>query len=617
MSYSSPQDVAVNPNDKAQRYILWGNGRIDNVGGAPAAAMDTAPFFDRLDQPVAVALHITNWATGAGYVLDYQGGFQPVNGAPALGTGEGNVQVQGIPYEAFRAYVDWSWDPAGTGQGYVLDRWGALYAFGGAQAPQRLGPRWATPAARRLVMRWTPDKRAYTLDYSGGIHADWAAVSGIVGAYWPGRDIARDLAVTDWAAGRGYTLDWWGVPHPFGGAPAAHGGPYKKGADVARILHVLSAADPARFWQVWAGGQQFEYISSTPPTVTAGGVGTLSPASTVTTTTRPTLAWAYSDPQRDSQAAYQVLLFTQAFVTAHNMADPLVHEDDALAYLTGVDPAARGVVADLDLPNGSYRFYVRVQDTAGQWSGWANRGWAQNVPVPATPTGMTATPAPERWAVDLSVSIAAGGNATHVRFEASDDGGATWAPVVGAEAVRRQPTTTASDRSIPHGVTRGYRAVAFATAPRTASAPSAATFTSSGGRLTYVLTSAANPALGGEVLVVDAPGWSRTVEAAVFEPIGSQYPVVVSDGRPKARRQTLGLEADRRAEWDKIAALVESNSTLVLRDPFGDVTYCRVVGDWSREQRRLLPYRDEVTPLRHNHRTQLPLVEVAPPKATD
>ena len=280
----------------------------------------------------------------------------------------------------------------------------------------------------------------------------------------------------------------------------------------------------------------------------------------------------------------------------------------------GINRTTRGITCPVDLPNGQYRMYVRAKDTAGQWSPWSSRGWTQNVPLPVTPTGMSAAPHadPTRFQVQLAVNATVGGVATLVRFEFSDDQGLTWFPVRRAAAVPLAATTLGVDRDAPLGRTRAYRARAYSTAPRTASAPSAAT-TARLERLTYVLTSTADPNLGGEVHAVDPSEWTRTAEAGVFQGLGADYPIVVSDGAPKARRLTLTINTQDRGQWETVKALAESDSTLVYRDAFGEVVYCRLVGDWSRRQIPAAALIGEVTPLRHLHTTPLPLVEVAPP----
>jgi hypothetical protein len=619
VSAPSPVDAIVNPNNKAQRYVLWGTGRVDNYGGAPPITSGPA-FYDRPDQPVCVAIWITDWTTGAGYVLDFQGGFQALNGAPQITTSSGDTFVNnnGLPYVLERRYADWSWNPANNGQGVVCDVYGELFPFGGATAPPRGGPLFSTPAVRAFEMQWSPDKRSYILDSAGAIWKDWNAVSSNPPPPYFGGDVTRDLAITDWTAGAGYMLTGDGAAHPFGGAVSSlTAGPYRKGADLARTLVVLSATSPLKLWQVHAGGESFDYYASTPPTVTAGGISAnLSPAATVTTTTQPTLAWAYSDPQQDAQAAWQLYLFTQAYATANPSVatDPTAHAAFAVGYDSGVNPTTRGTVIPVDLTNQAYRYYVRVQDAAGMWSGWATRGWTQNVPVPVTPSALGAVPnaAADKWQVALSVSVS-GTVASFVRFEYSDDGGTTWAAVLGADRVPRAATTQAVDYTPPPGVMRGYRAIAYSESPRTASSPSTAAFTQAG-RQVHVLTTATVPPVGGEVRVIEAPSWTNPHKAGVFEGLGARFATVIKDGNPaKGRKQTLVVETNSKAEYDQLLATVDSGATLLYREPYGGAYYCEVVGDVTHKQQKLPRYPNEPYPERHNHVHSIPLQQVAQP----
>jgi hypothetical protein len=732
VSAGEPVDVIVNPGNTAQRYILWGNGRIDAVGGAPSATI-IPEWFDRLDQPVGVAIWITNWTTGAGYVLDCQGGFQQVNGAAALGSGTGGVDVTalGVPYFTNgglggHLYVDWSWDPGGSGRAVVLDKYGQFYYFQGPTTAPRSGKRWTYPVAKKLAVHWTsgnPDQ-AITLDAAGGLHADYAAVRDNSGPYWVGWDAARDLAVTSWGSPvAGYVLDLYGAPQSFGGAASAYGGPYKVGSDSARCLAVISASNPLDLFEVWSRGQQFEWVASTAPTVNAGGgvsdvqkvtitgsptggtfklvfggqttatiaynataatvqtalqaltsigagnatvtggpgpgapwtvtfTGTLantnvaqmttstlaftggtsptvtvitltngvdaSPPATVTTTTRPTLTWGYADAQKDDQAAWQLYVYLSSYATANSITDPTLaaYAGNVIVYVSGTDASRRGVVAAFDFSNGTYKYFIRAADTSGKWSAWSSRTWTQNVPAPATPSGLTATAHNATYSVSLSVNCTTGGSADTVAFGFSDDGGVTWGLVRGAEAVPLIATTLATDWDAPLGITRLYRAVTYNDAPRVvsvASATASATLTDR----KYVLTSVGNPALGGEVFVKDAPSFSREAKAGVFEGLESEFPVVVSDGVPKSRRETISVECDSRAAWDAVNALINSDSTLVYRNPFGEVVYCRIVGTVTRTQQWKRPYPTEVTPLRHNHLVKIPLVEISEPLVLD
>jgi hypothetical protein len=711
-------DVAVNPGNTAQRYVLWSTGRVDAIGGAPTVT--TGPvWYDRSDQPVGVALWISNWSNGQGYVLDYTGKFNSINGAATLGVAG---YVTGVPQAAFRKYIDWAWDPAGTGKGYVVDQWGQLYAFGGATVPTRTGPRWGHPVCKRIRAIWSPSVKVILLDQYGGLWADFNAVIGNSEhgvLRWPGWDAARDFVVIDWTTGKGYVLDLYGGHNAWGGASAVSGWRYRNGADVGRRHHCL---DPVLliFWVIWEGCVLYEFTNSVAPTVIAGagttevqqvaitgaptggtftlvyggvtsgtiawnasaatvqttlramssigstGVtvtggpgpgtpwvvtfgGTLAytnvaqftlgtnsltggtspapvfstttagingtPAATTTTTHRPTLAWSYSDPLGLSQIAWQLYVYTSTFVAGHDMSDPSVWAASATVAATGTQPSQRGIVANTDLPNNTYVLFVRSRNYGGVWSAWSNYTWTQTVPPPAAPTGLTATADNTNFRVALSCSCNTTG-VTNVTFQYSDDGGVTWNEVRGSEQLPVATTMATKDYDVPLGVARRYRVFTYNLSPRVVSLLSA-TVSATVTNQKYVLTNTSDATQGGEVFVQDPPTWSKKSDAGVFTGVEAVYPVVVSDGVPKARKQDITVECDSKAAWLALQAIVESDDTLLFRDPFGDVMYCRVVGDYTRTQQRRRPYPTETSPLRHNHLVKIPLQEITPPLVLD
>ena len=43
MTLAEPVAIDVNPNDPSQYVVLWGNGRVDSHGGAPAITSGPTP----------------------------------------------------------------------------------------------------------------------------------------------------------------------------------------------------------------------------------------------------------------------------------------------------------------------------------------------------------------------------------------------------------------------------------------------------------------------------------------------------------------------------------------------------------------------------------------------
>jgi hypothetical protein len=135
--------------------------------------------------------------------------------------------------------------------GYTLDAYGGLHPFGvgsgSAPGVARGGAYWPGRDLARAVAVEHSGAGGLELDAYGGLHPFAAGAGAAPGppsgaAYWPGWDIARGVALLP--GGGGYVLDGWGGIHAFrapGGAapPAVHGAPYWPGRDVARGIALL------------------------------------------------------------------------------------------------------------------------------------------------------------------------------------------------------------------------------------------------------------------------------------------------------------------------------------------------------------------------------------------
>ncbi|MEP6622828.1 MAG: hypothetical protein ABJC79_00140 [Acidimicrobiia bacterium] len=72
------------------------------------------------------------------------------------------------------------------------------------------------PASVASARRSAARHGGYVLDAWGALHAFGGADPAVSPAYWPGRDLARGVAVVP--GGGGWVLDAWGGVHPFGRA---------------------------------------------------------------------------------------------------------------------------------------------------------------------------------------------------------------------------------------------------------------------------------------------------------------------------------------------------------------------------------------------------------------
>ena len=129
----------------------------------------------------------------------------------------------------------------------------------------------------------------YVLDAFGGVHATGGATPLQASGYWPGADVARDLALPR-GSDRGQVLDAFGGLHPVGAAPRLRPSGYWLGADVARAvavqaggrgayvldayggLHAAGSARPVRPRSYWPGRDVARDLQLVPDRADAGYV---------------------------------------------------------------------------------------------------------------------------------------------------------------------------------------------------------------------------------------------------------------------------------------------------------------------------------------------------------
>lgn len=170
-------------------------------------------------------------STVPGWLLDANGQIRAVGGAADVSIGAG-----------------WpGWDIArdivtvpGRPGGYVVDGYGGLHPFGGAPAISSpfyvLGWDVVRGADRRA------DGSVVVVDAQGGLHVAGGGPTVGGGPWWPGSDIARDVAVDPADPTVAYVLDAYGGVHVAGhgpDAPRVEVARYTLGRDLARRLVVL------------------------------------------------------------------------------------------------------------------------------------------------------------------------------------------------------------------------------------------------------------------------------------------------------------------------------------------------------------------------------------------
>jgi len=218
--------------------VLDGYGGLHSYG-APMTLKTTAYW---AGQDIARDFAFLPDGSG-GYVLDGYGGLHPfsINGKTMPAGATTGVYWSG--WDIARRVVIFS---DGTG-GYVLDGWGGIHPFGvnGKPRPAAVSagywPHWDIIHDLALI---PGTHSGYQLDGFGGIHP-FAPVGQTMpaslksSAYWPNWDIARAIVIlggSTLSAPSGYVLDGYGGLHQFGGAPAPPAFSYWPGRDIARDL---------------------------------------------------------------------------------------------------------------------------------------------------------------------------------------------------------------------------------------------------------------------------------------------------------------------------------------------------------------------------------------------
>jgi SpoIID/LytB domain protein len=246
------RSFAISPDGKGG-YMLDGFGGIHSIGDVPPAI--GAPYFGW-----DIARDLIMRADGqGGYVLDGWGGIHPFNGAPALSSSGYHGGKDTATRIRLRSH--------GNG-GYVLEKSGALVGVGGAPAVSTTGS-FSNGAARGFLL--LPDPVGHALEGTGKVtpFGHGGPATGAPTFTW---DIARDLALR--SDGTGYVLDGYGGMHSLNGGPGAVGGAYFPGDDRMRKI-ALSPNDTSGYvMSLDARLYPFNGAPSVPETATWWAEGT-------------------------------------------------------------------------------------------------------------------------------------------------------------------------------------------------------------------------------------------------------------------------------------------------------------------------------------------------------
>jgi hypothetical protein len=604
------REVQLDPTDatRTRGWALYGSGYIENFGGAPAANFDIPEGFSDAS---AQSFNVVDPVTPAGYVLSWTGAIFTFGGAtPAVGN-----TVTGGAFPIWRRLV---MNPAGNGQGYQMDVRGRIFRFG-STLPSTL-PGWLAPSGSLaggagwtedigvdMVVDWTTKKWAVLSvrgDIIGSTGFMWGPGDTTYRPYYADGDVYRAIEVLNWtpASPQFYVASRTGRTYALNGAPQPYGAPYYADRDLVRDLKIVSASSPLELEQDYSNGVRRRWIVSSPPSATVS----VFPASPVTTTTRPSVAWVYNDPDSDRQAEWDVRVYPEAGYAEATYDDT----DDFVFRRVGTDAETSAVDIDVDLPNGEYRAYVWVTDAAGQRSDTAYTQFDINVVRPGTPSLAVST---DLLNMGLRVTGTGGsptpGGSTLV-VEASDDGN-TWEVVWGSGETFPIGTVDFVDVEIPFNSVRYYRAKTVRPDPYIASAYSATVE----GTLTFDGWVLSDPReLGAWVEILVHPDFRilKDTGAVKYNRGGGVHGLTVYSGAVDDEL-SIPLWALNRASYEGLAELLFKERVLLLRDPWRRAWFGTPIDQVELSPIKAGPEPGEDTSLRYAQTINLTFVQTERP----
>jgi hypothetical protein len=618
--------VRPNPADPTSGLKLLSSGMIQAYGDAIPPADWEIP--EGWTDHSARDMHVIDHLTPSGYVLSHTGTIWEFGGVtPAVG-----FQNTG----AFHIWRAITMNPAGNGQGYEWDVRGRAYRFGPTLPPYLSalsgvtvsgalagGIDWGQDIFTDVHLDWST-KRYAVLSNRGHLVSPSFTITWDPDDTRPlqdGRSLYRAMAFVNPAIPvgdtAGYVTTYTGRIYGFNDAEHIRPFAVYPDRDVVIDLNVLSdgRAGRALILEVATDfGSRNDLTVSVEPEIVV-----IAPSASTTTTTRPSIIWEFTDADGDAMARADVKLFSSAQYGAGGF-DPAT--SDALSEWTVTDPGTFRVDIDFDLPNASYRAYVKATDTAGDSSGWEYKAFTVTVTKPPVPTLVADTDS-GTWTTTVTVTAGVGTGADFSAIlEYSDDPDATnsdpgdegWIeigtvayPTSGAKVV------VFEDVQAPFNLYRTYRA-------RTVNAELSVSSEWEDSNLVeallvseqWVLT----PADSNDGMAVSIiPEWSDTRDsgAVAHYPVGRSTAVVTRTIVGSKTRQ-LAVRTLNRDGHDLLDGMLTAGTTLLLRSPYRHAEFVSVVGEIERSMLDgVAPEPDEVTEMRFAHVTTFSVVEVARP----
>lgn len=316
---------------------------------------------------------------------------------------------------------------------------------------------------------------------------------------------------------------------------------------------------------------------SAQPTVTVS-----EPTGTITTTTAPDVTWAYADTDNETQAFYELKIFSAAQYGAggfNALTSTATYESGEIASSDNT-----AVVGDL-LLSGTYRAYVRVAKAVNGspfYSDFAFSQFTISVTPPSVPTLSAAwNSSLGRATLTVTGTAPTGYVSQYFDVQRSDDDGVTYKTVRYGENIipNASHIGTAVDYEAPRGIVAYYRARAVGVDSSSNEFPSA--FSTIQQVLitndqTWWFKVIDEPEYNiGDVRVLAQLDTNIEEPNTVFRPLGSTRPIVVA-GPLQGEDGIYSIKTLTEAEYDEIYPVMTHQGTILVQDPAGNQKYVRI-----------------------------------------
>jgi hypothetical protein len=327
---------------------------------------------------------------------------------------------------------------------------------------------------------------------------------------------------------------------------------------------------------------------STQPTVTVSA-----PSGTITTTTAPDVTWAYADTDNETQAYYELKVFSAAQYGAggfNALTSTSTYESGEIASTDSTT-----VVGDL-LLSGTYRAYVRVAKAINGspfYSDFAYSQFTITVTPPSVPT-LSASWNSSLGKATLTITGTSPTGYTSQYFDVhrSDDSGAIYAGIRNGEDITPNASHigTAVDYEAPRGIVAYYRARAVGVDASSNEFPSAWSTVQQvliTNDLTWWFKAVEEPDLNiGSIRVLAQLDTTIEEPNTVFRPLGATRPIVVA-GPLQGEDGIYSIKTLTEAEYDEFYPLMTHQGTILVQDPAGNQKYVRITSrTWQAESKQ-------------------------------